>query len=103
LAPLSESGATVKLEIASAVERALLIEMDVDGGMNCDEFLQTLDAAEPFHGSLQSSKRNVGFLGPIVQPAASFLLVGIADFLHRLTVRSQLVRHQYMWAAVPLH
>jgi hypothetical protein len=100
LAPLSESGATVKLEIVPAVERALLIEMVVDGGMNCDEFLQTLDAAEPLHASLRSSKRNVGILSPIVQPAASFLLVGIADFLHRRTVRSQLVRHQYMWAAV---
>jgi hypothetical protein len=38
-------------EIASAVERALLIEMVVDGGMNGDEFLQTSHAAEPLYGS----------------------------------------------------
>jgi hypothetical protein len=62
LAPLSESGAKVKLEIASAAERALLIEMVVDGGMNCDEFLQASHSAEPFHGSLPSSKRKVGML-----------------------------------------
>jgi hypothetical protein len=102
LAPLSESGSTVKLEIVPAVERALLIEMVVDGGMNGDEFLQTSHAAEPLHGSLRSSKRKVGILSPIVQPAASFPLVGIADFLHRRTEGSQLVGHQYMWAAVQI-
>jgi hypothetical protein len=103
LAPLSESGGAVKLEIVSAVERAFLIEMVVDGGMNSDEFLQTSDAAEPLHGSLPSSKRKVGILSPIVQPAASFLLVGIASFLHRRTEGSQLVGHQNMRAAAPLH
>jgi hypothetical protein len=46
--------------------------------MNSDEFLQTSDAAEPLHGSFPSSKRKVGLLSPIVQPAASFPLVGIA-------------------------
>jgi hypothetical protein len=78
LAPLSESGGTVQLEIVPAVERALLIEMVVDGGMNGDEFLQTLHAAEPLHDSLRSSKQKVGILSPIVQPAASFLIVCIA-------------------------
>jgi hypothetical protein len=78
LAPLSESGGTVQLQTVSAAERALLIEMVVDGSMNCDEFLQTSHAAEPLHGSLRSSKRKVEILSPIVQPSASFLLVGIA-------------------------
>ena len=77
--------------------------MVVDGGMNSDEFLQTSDAAEPLHGSFPSSKRKVGILSPIVQPAASFLLVGIASFLHRRTVGSKLVVHQNMRAAAPLH
>jgi hypothetical protein len=49
-----------KLEIVTAVERALLIEAVVDGGMNGDEFRQTPHAVEPFHGSLPSSKRKVG-------------------------------------------
>jgi hypothetical protein len=78
LAPLSESGGTVQLQIVPAVERALLIEMIVDGGMNGDEFLQTSHAAEPLHGLLPSSKRKVEILSPIVQPSVSFLLAGIA-------------------------
>ncbi|MFT5273178.1 MAG: hypothetical protein ACI85V_003207 [bacterium] len=103
MAPFSESGGTFKLEIVFAVERALLIEMVVDGGMNGGEFLQTSHAAEQLLGSLPSSKRKVGILNPIVLPAASFLLVGIADFLHRRTVGSQLFGHQHMRVAVPLH
>jgi hypothetical protein len=102
-APLSESGGTVKLEIVTAVERAFLIEMVVDGGMNGDDFLQTSHAAEPFHGSLRSSKRKVGLLSPIVQPASSFPHAGIADLLHRRTVGLHLVGHQYIRAAVSLH
>jgi hypothetical protein len=77
--------------------------MAVDGGMNCDEFLQTLDAAEPFHGSLRSSKRKVGLLSPIVQPASSFPHAGIADLLHRRTVGLHLVGHQYIRVPVSLH
>jgi hypothetical protein len=77
--------------------------MVVDVGMNGDQFLQTSHTAEPLHGSLPSSKRKVGILSPIVQPAASFLLVGIASFLHRLTLGLQLVGHQNMRAAAPLH
>jgi hypothetical protein len=103
LAPLSESGGAVKLEIVSAVERAFLMEMVVDGGMNGGEFLQTSHAAEQLLGSLPSSKRKVDILNPIVLPAASFLLVGIASFLHRHTEGSQLVGHQNMRAAAPLH
>ena len=103
LTPLGESGVTVKLEIVSAVERALLIEMVSDGGMNDDEFLQTLHVVEPLHRSLPSSKRKVEILSPIVQLAASFLLVGIAVFLHPRTVGSQLFGHQYMTAAAPIH
>jgi hypothetical protein len=39
LAPLGESRGSVGLEIVSAIERALLVEMVVDGGMNGGEFL----------------------------------------------------------------
>ena len=59
LAPLGESGGTVELEIVSAVERALLVEMVADGGMNGGEFLQTSHAAKPLHGPFSSSKRQV--------------------------------------------
>ena len=56
LAPLGESGGSVELEIVPAVKSAFLIEMVVDGAVNCDEFLQTSRAPEPEHGSLSSSK-----------------------------------------------
>jgi hypothetical protein len=36
---LGQSGGTVQLEIVSAIERALLVEIIVDGGMNGGEFL----------------------------------------------------------------
>jgi hypothetical protein len=38
-------------------EMALLIEMVVDLGMNCAEFLQRLHASKPLHGPFSSSKR----------------------------------------------
>ena len=102
LAPLCESG-TVELEIVSAVERALLVEMVADGGMNGDEFLQTSHATEPLHGAFSSSKRQVRILRPIVQPVARFLLVGIADILHCGAVGSKFVGYQYMRVAMALH
>ena len=73
---------------------ALLVEMVVDGGMNGGEFLQTSHAAEPLHGPFSSSKRQVRILRPIVQPAARFLLVGVADVLHRRAIGSKFVGHQ---------
>jgi hypothetical protein len=54
------------------------------------------------HSSLASLKRTLGILSPIVQPAASFLLLGTVDFLHRRTLESLLVGHQYISAAVAL-
>jgi len=39
LAPFGESSGSVGLEIGACVERALLVEMVVDGGMNGGEFL----------------------------------------------------------------
>ena len=41
LAPLAESGGAIELEIVSAVECALLVEMVADGGMNGDKFLES--------------------------------------------------------------
>ena len=82
---------------------ALLIEMVADGRMNGGEFLQTSHAAEPLHGSFSSSEWQVRILGPIVHPAARFLLVSIADILHCRAVGSEFVGHQVMRASVALH
>ena len=74
--------------------------------MNGGEFLQTSHAAEPMHGPFSSSKRPLFMvckqttvrrgrvLGPIVEPAARFLPVCVADDLHRRAVGSQFVGHQ---------
>ena len=50
-----------------------------------------------------SSKRQMRILSSIIFPAASFLLVSIADNLHRRAVGSEFVGHQYMRATVALH
>ncbi len=39
--PLEESGATVQLEIRSAEDAALRVDMGVNEGVNADEHLQT--------------------------------------------------------------
>ena len=82
---------------------ALQIEVVVNRRMNGDEFLQTSHATEPLHGPFSSSKRQVRVLRPIVHPAASFLLVGIANILHRRAVGSEFIGYQYISAAVALH
>ena len=79
----------VKFEVVSAVEVAFLVEMIVDRRVEGDEFLQCSHSSEAQHGALSSSKRQVRILGPIVQPAAGFLFVHIADDLHRSAVRPQ--------------
>jgi len=71
--------------------------------MNGSKFLQTSHGLETEHGTFSSSKRLVGILTSIVQPATCFLFIGNADGLHRRTVRPQLVRHNYMWLPVPFH
>jgi len=103
LAPLGKSSASGQFKILTRVKMAFLIEVVVDGGMDGSEFLQTSHLSKALHGPFSSSKRQMGILGPIVHPAASFLLVGIADNLHGRAVGSELVGHQDMRAAVAFH
>ncbi len=60
-----------------------LVEMVVDRGMDCAEFLKGVHRSKPRLGPLSSSERLVRILRPVVQPAAGFLDIGIADLLHR--------------------
>ena len=53
--------------------------------------------------SMVLQNRQVRILRPIVHPAASFLLVGISDILHRSAVGSKFVSDQDMRAAVAPH
>ena len=61
---------------------ALLIEMVVDRRVDCSELLQTSHLSEAEHSAFSSSKRQVGILGPIIYPAASFLPIRVADDFH---------------------
>ena len=80
-------GASLFVDIA-ADEVAFLVEMVVDGGMDRTEFLKGVHPSKPRHSPLSSSERLVRILRPVVQPAAGFLKIGIADLLHRGAVRA---------------
>ena len=56
LTPLSESGSAVKLEVFSAVEMALRVEMVVNGSMDSNEFLQGSHAPKADHCPFSSSE-----------------------------------------------
>jgi hypothetical protein len=87
LTPFSERGSPVLLEDIAAVEVAILVEVVVDRGMGGGEFLQGLYISELRHRSFSSSERLVGILGSIVEPPTALLIGGIADYLHRRSVR----------------
>ena len=101
--PLGESGVAVELEIGPAVKLALQVEMVMDGGMNGGEFLQTSHTTKAQHRPFSSPKRLMRILASVVQPAAGFLLVRIADDLHRSAIGTQLIRYHNMRPAVAFH
>src|SRR5208337_3153255 len=82
---------------------ALLIEMVVDLGVNRTEFLQRLHTSKALHGALSSSKRLMRILRAIVEPAADFLAIGVADLSHRGRVSAKPVGHDRPRSAVFLH
>jgi hypothetical protein len=86
LAPLSKSSASIELEIVSWVEVALLIEMVVDWRVDGSELLQTSHPSEAEHGAFSSSKRQVEILSLIIEPAASFLFVFVANNFNCSTI-----------------
>ena len=86
LAPLSESGSAVKLEVFSAVEVAFLVEMIVDRRVDGNEFLRCSRSSEAEHSAFTSSKRQVGIVSPIVYPAARFLPIRVTNNFHRSAI-----------------
>ena len=63
------------------------VEMVVYGGVYGGKFLKGSRSSEAQHGALAPSERLMGVLGAIVQPAAGFMLVRVADDLHGSAVR----------------
>ena len=55
------------------------VEMVVDRGVNGGEFLQSSRSLEPQHDAHPHSERLMVVLSAIVQPAAGFMLVRVAD------------------------
>ena len=79
--PLGESGGAVGLEILSAVEGALIVEMVEDGSVDGSELLQCSHPPAAKHCPFPPSERLVRILRTVVGPAASFLPVADTKFI----------------------
>jgi len=101
--PLGESSGAFGLEMRSAGEASLVVEMVGDGGVDGGEHLQTSHAPEAEHRPLSSSERQVCILRTVVQPAAGFLPVGDAQVFHGRSVGPQLVGHVAIARTMFLH
>jgi hypothetical protein len=67
------------------------------------ELLESLHVPELRHRSFPSSERLVGILSPIVEPATTLLVGGVADYFHCRTVGAKSVSHDRTWPAIPFH
>ncbi len=68
---------------------AVLVEAVVDRGVDGGEFPQCRYIAELRHRCFSSSERLVCVFSPIVEPPAALPIGGIADCLHRRSVRTK--------------
>jgi len=82
---------------------AFLVEVVVDGGVNGGKFLQTSHLPETKHCPFSSSYREMRILCPIVEPAACFLEIGVANDLHGSAIGPQLIGHDNLRLAIALH
>ena len=69
-------------EAGSGFDIALMIEMNVHGGMHAGELLQTSRAPKPEHSSLFSPEGEVRILRAVVLVATDLLAVLVADVFH---------------------
>ena len=103
LTPLGKSGGPVELEIGPAVEMSFLVKMVLDGGVDGNELLQTSHLSEAEHGPFPPSNWQVRILSPVIQPAANFLSVSVANDLHRSPVRAKFVGYDNLRRAKAFH
>ena len=66
LSPFSKHRVAALTEVSPTDEMAVEVEVVVDGGVGGNEFLERGIASEKLHGTLSSSERLMGILGPIV-------------------------------------
>ena len=86
LTPFGQGGGAVLLECVAAVEVTVLIEMNLDRGVDGGKFLEGLHVPELCHRPLPSSERLMCVLRPIVEPTAALLRRCIIDHIHRSAV-----------------
>ena len=86
VAPLGQCGRATFAVGLTVDEVTFLVEVVVDLGVDGAELLERLHPSEPEHCPLSSSEWRVGILGPVVQPPAGFLALGVANLLHRRAV-----------------
>jgi len=65
--------------------------------------LQGLLASKALHRPFSPSKRLMQILCPIVEPTPGLLTVGVADLLHRSTIRRKPVGHHGLRLTVSFH
>jgi hypothetical protein len=75
LAPLDESGGALGLEVVSAMEASLLVDVVVDEGVNGDEGLQRSLAPKAWHRPFPSSQWLVRARRTVVRVAPSHLTI----------------------------
>ncbi len=80
-----------------------LIEMVEDQGVDSCEFLKTSHLPKPLHRPFQFTEWKMRILGAVIQPATSFLFVGIAEVSHCSAVRPEFGDRKVMRATMVLH
>ena len=103
LAPFSQGGDAVLLEVVAATKVAFEVDVIVDGGLDGGELLETLHRPESVHGFLSSPSWLMRVFSPVVAPPPRLLTAGTPELTERGLVAAQLVGHDHVRAPIPLH
>jgi hypothetical protein len=95
-APICERGDAVGLEVLSAGEASLLVEVVEDRGVNRCKLLQCSHAPEAEHGPLPPSKRLVRVVSTIVRTTTGFLPIADVEFTQGGTIGPEAVGHDFI-------
>lgn len=88
------------LEVFSAIEVTLLVEMIGNRCVNRGEFLQTSHLLKTEHRPFTPSKWLVLIFNTIVPPAAGFLPITDAELLEHSAIGTEVIRHQLIGATI---
>jgi len=71
--------------------------------MGGGEFLEALYITELPHHFFPSAERLVGVFNSIIEPSPTWLALQISNHFHRRNIRSEPVRHDFLWPTVTFH